>query len=114
MKKQALLFNSILLFAISVTVILSQVKDNTKKRSDYESFITEAAKEFGQRAVTREGEKSGEDRPDEAAFSEYIKTMDPALRRVPAERRVEALEETERIARTRKHSIWVPGKARRP
>ena len=98
MKKQALLPIASLSCIFAVVIIISQNQQNRHQRSDYESFITETAKTFMGNQEIEEGDLPGEDRPDEAAFTEFIKTLDPSLNRVPAEKRVEALQETDRLA----------------
>lgn len=80
----------VVLSAISIILISRNLKITA--RHDYEKFLVSEYK--GQPVAEPEVEnRSGKkemDRPDQAAFAEYIKTMDPAIRAVPGERIIAA------------------------
>ncbi len=97
MKKQLLLLPVALACIAIAIVITTNDNPSDKKRSDYEKFLISNGKMLSN-DVTSAGEKNpGADRPDQAAFSEFVKTLDPAIKRVPAELRFEAIQKTDRI-----------------
>ncbi len=98
MKKKLLLLPAILLCAIALIVVSTNDFSSTKKRADYEQFIISNGQKFTEQIDT-DIKNPGPDRPDEAAFSEFVKTVDPDLQRVPAERRFDAIQETQEIVR---------------
>ncbi len=93
MKKQAWIIGSTLLLAVVIIQIF--VPDSIKKndRVDYEEFlISEYAGYSGHQAGTEEVKP---DKPDVAAFAEFIKTLDPEIKAVPRERIIDAHQLTE-------------------
>lgn len=84
-------------------IFLSNHKD---PRSSYEKHLLKSAGELpsiepGPENDSESGEEENEpgfDSPDIAAYSEYVKTMDPATREVPAGRLSEAYRETRMLA----------------
>jgi len=84
------------LYITGVTVLRIQKADS---REDYEKFLVSEYKTLPQ-SVLSEDAKGGKalDRPDLAAFSEYIKTLDPATRTVPRERILDANRQTKALS----------------
>jgi len=75
-------------------LLVSNLKKDS--RTDFEKFLV--SEYYGIPAVSAvEGEKDheGMDNPQLAAFTEYIKTLDPELKAVPRERLIPAMLETE-------------------
>jgi len=82
---------SILFIVFAFSLIIKVVPGDPRQK--YESFLVKAGDQFKPELTEGEEENPSCDRPDEAAFDEYIKTMDPVTRQVPVERRFSALEE---------------------
>ena len=70
-------------------------------RADYEKFLVSEYKGLPQAKSTTEKVSGKEemDRPDEAAFAEYVKTLDPALKAVPGERILAANQAADALGR---------------
>ena len=99
MKKTLLLIPAISLLCIACALLFMKRDKSEILRSDYESFIISKGKSFTGLLSQPGNNNPSPDRPDAAAFAEFIKTFDPELRRVPAERRIEAMEITDHINR---------------
>jgi photosystem II stability/assembly factor-like uncharacterized protein len=72
--------------ALLSSVLILNRKDT---RTDYEKFLLESAKTIPAdfKKIPKDKEvRAGEDSPDMAAYTDFVKTLDPALRAVPAER----------------------------
>jgi photosystem II stability/assembly factor-like uncharacterized protein len=92
LKKPATLISlSFLMTLIIGATLISLVPRNS--RQQYEAFLLKAGDQYKPEVKESEEENPSCDRPDEAAFDEYIKTMDPSTRIVPVEKRFEALEQ---------------------
>lgn len=93
MKKSALAIT--LSIAILLLILVPGLKDQNKDlRQKHESFLLKVGKEIKKDPGEKSGENPSADRPDEAAFTEFMKTVDPVSQRVPAERRFSALRQT--------------------
>ncbi|MBT7463342.1 MAG: hypothetical protein HN686_05110, partial [Bacteroidetes bacterium] len=97
MKKQIIVFLTLLSFALIGLVPGGNIKSLNDSRKNYELFINKSGKEFCSKKTPQDKKNPGVDRPDEAAYAEFIKTLDPLTRSVPAGRRFEAIQETDRL-----------------
>ena len=92
MKIKNLLLTSgiVILSSVGIVLVVRNPKPNARK--DYEKFLVSEYKGLSHGEFTTEKISGKEvvDRPDEAAFAEYIKTLDPALKAVPGERIIAA------------------------
>lgn len=86
----------IALFIMALSITLNFILNifSTDPRIEYAKKISSYASDFLSEEKMQVVDKPTPDRPDEAAFQEYIQTMDPALGRVPLERRIEAIKAT--------------------
>ncbi|MBT3242078.1 MAG: T9SS type A sorting domain-containing protein [Bacteroidetes bacterium] len=87
MKKNRLLFSGLVLCASLIlvgTIILTST--NSKERDQFEDFLIQSAQDYPGNLDGEEGKKVGFDSPDIAAYADFRKTVDPVLKRVPAER----------------------------
>jgi hypothetical protein len=93
MKKSALV---ITLSIAILLLILVPGKNGQKKdlRLKYEKLILHAGNETIKVVKNQSAGSPSADRPDEAAFTEFMKTVDPVSQTVPAERRFSALDQT--------------------
>ena len=91
MKRKNLLLSIITISGILIASFLL-LNNQSTDRDKYEKFLVSeyAGFPFGDEAVT-EG-KPAPDRPDLASFTDYIKTMDPEIKAVPAWRLQDGLE----------------------
>ena len=93
-----------LVLPLSIVVILiftffpDSQRTNFSQR-DYVQFLIEAAAEFPDVGAEPGHEKVAPDRPDMAAFMEFVKTVDPSTRDVPVQHRFAALEKTRELSR---------------
>lgn len=97
MKRKAILITGIAMVLAGAVSLLWISRNSDNQRSRYEKFL---AGEYKGIPASSEQVESGEgktDNPHLAAFSEYIKTLDPAIRAVPRERLIDAYRETEAI-----------------
>ncbi len=96
MKRSALLIplSALVLFFILLSGPVRQKRD---LRLNHEEFLLEAGKGMEKDLAVKSEKNPSCDRPDEAAFAEFIKTMDPVSRRVPVERRFPALAEARNL-----------------
>ncbi|MFH0761412.1 MAG: T9SS type A sorting domain-containing protein [Bacteroidota bacterium] len=95
MKKSALVISLSIASVVLILVLgLGQTGQKKNLRLKHEDFLLKAGKEMKNNVGEKTEENPSCDRPDEAAFAEFVRTMDPALQRVPAERRFSALQET--------------------
>ena len=97
MRKKLLLFSATAIIVLGGTITFGNFQKTNKDRAEYEDFIISSGAEILKKTSDKETKNPGADRPDEAAFTEFVKTMDPQLNRVPAERRIQALETTDKI-----------------
>lgn len=109
MKKSKLLVAGLvvtMLIASSIVLLLSN--DAIPERDDFEQFLLGSASEFDSNINTDEVKNPGMDRPDVAAYADFVKTVDPELKRVPAERLIDAYWETEQLKSYKSASdlIW--------
>ena len=74
------------------------------ERDRYEQFIIQQASAFSEDAKQQQDGLKAPDEPDQAAFQEYIKTLDPALGYVPKKRLLTAYHYTTAIEREQKAS----------
>ncbi len=94
MKKYLLLLPALFICTIVVIEISTNYQPQKKGRTKHEQFILDNGKEFNNK-IQADTKNPGPDKPDEAAFSEFVKTVDPNIQRVPAERRFDAIKETQ-------------------
>ncbi len=78
------IFSSLLFIGLSVLLVFNQ--KNNDPRSDFEKFILEKAAHHSNEATAQELDIESPDKPEMAAFQEYVKTVDPQLGYVPKER----------------------------
>ncbi len=67
------------------------------ERADYEKFLVQEYASFPFGELTGNDQKPALDRPDLASFTDYIKTMDPAIKAVPAWRLKDGLKQSKAI-----------------
>jgi len=94
MKKRNLSIASAMILS-SLMAVLFLLKPESSFRDQYESFILKKAAVLKHTENITEQELKSPDKPDEAAFLEYVKTVDPALGYVPKERLWKAYQYTE-------------------
>jgi len=83
----------IILFGILFSVTLNT---NYFKRKKYERFLLKDIKSLNLEYKSEEGAKITMDKPEMAGIQDYYRTIDPKLKRVPYERYVSAIKETQR------------------
>ncbi len=76
----------------------------TRSRTAYERFLKEAAMPFEKPGSASAGEEEKADSPDLASLQDYFMTMDPAEKRVTAERLIPAYNELDRLQSVRTKS----------
>lgn len=91
-----------LVIPLSIAIILLMLlPGQTHRKQDlrlkHENFLLEAGKQMVKDPVEKSEENPSCDRPDAAAFAEFVKTMDPASQNVPVERRFTALTEARKL-----------------
>ncbi len=98
MRKLLLTTGIVLLTAIGLAVIL--INFGRDARRDYEKFLVSEYRGLpsSDHDALKGSQKEEMDRPDEAAFADYIKTLDPATKTVPRERLVAANQATDALA----------------
>ncbi len=80
---------TIILFAIALLAICTNHLDKNGmklKRVAYEQFLKEAARPYKNFKVDKDGDQDKTDSPELASLQEFFMTMDPAEKRVTAER----------------------------
>jgi len=99
MKRIFIYSASLFVMAAFVTLIFGSITKtrNQSTRSDYESYLTQLSQEFDKRNNSTESTEPGLDQPDAAAFFEFVKTVDPETKTVPIEKRLVAMQETDRL-----------------
>lgn len=95
MKHKHLIRNLPIVLAIMIIGYLL-FNEETSDRSQYEAFILEKARHLNESEKGAISDLKSSDKPDEAAFQEYITTVDPALGFVPKQRLWAAYEYTKR------------------
>ncbi len=101
-----ILFPAIALLLGLTVVFYFQSGNNNLKRNNYESFLHKQYRNFTKQVKDKNAEV---DNPEQAAFQNYIMTLDPALGRVPTERLYPAFLQKQRIVkqkRTAKDLTW--------
>lgn len=88
--KRLTLILSAIIIAISLFFTI-QLFENSKS-DNYEAFILAEAQKYDKFKPVFKKDKPDQDRPDKAAFQNYIMTLDPELKRVPSERLIDAYE----------------------
>lgn len=100
MKIKNLVIASGIVILSTAGIIQATLNTLQDERKEYEKFLVSEYK--GLPASEPAGEKGSglaeTDRPDAAAFAEYIKTLDPALKAVPTERITAANKVTDALA----------------
>lgn len=95
------------------SVVLITVRPKTDARKNYEKFLVAEYKGLPG-AGDNDRDISGKeetDRPDEAAFAEYVKTLDPAIHAVPTERMIAANQAADALGSLKSTSeqlTWTP------
>lgn len=112
MKIKHLLITGIGITALAITGLAVLKTQQASPREEYEKFLVSEYKTLPQ-SVLAEDAKEGKalDKPDLAAFSEYIKTIDPASKVVPRERLLAANRQTKNLHNLKSGSnslIWTP------
>lgn len=81
---------------LAAVLIVNPFQKKTDSRSEYEKQLLKAAKSIPIEKESGEEteEEAGMDRPDIAAFTDYIKTMDPKTRTIPEGKLLGAYEQT--------------------
>lgn len=99
MKIKNLLLASGMVIAASVCIVLITRNAKPDARKEYEKFLVSEFQGLAvsEQAAEKGSGKIGMDRPDQAAFAEYIKTVDPALKAVPMERIIAANKATDAL-----------------
>jgi photosystem II stability/assembly factor-like uncharacterized protein len=96
--KNILIASGIVTLAVAAGISVVQlIKPDTRRL--YENFLVSEYQGLPT-PDSQKGDSGKEkaDRPDEAAFAEYIKTLDPAIRAVPSERIIAANKATDALA----------------
>jgi len=99
MKTNKLLLTAGVIILSSVSIVLVKRNPKPDVRKDYEKFLVSEYKGLpaGEPAIENGTGKEEMDRPDEAAFAEYVKTLDPLLKAVPNERIIAANKATDAL-----------------
>ncbi|MFH0760160.1 MAG: T9SS type A sorting domain-containing protein [Bacteroidota bacterium] len=98
MKTKHLLLTGICVGVLTLAGVALLRFQNGDPRKDYEKFLASEYKALPQFVLSDESEGGKAlDKPDLAAFAEYIKTVDPAIKAVPRERLLEANRQTESL-----------------
>jgi photosystem II stability/assembly factor-like uncharacterized protein len=97
MSKKFTLVISLSIAIVILALVPGRINQKKNLRIKHESFLLKAGKEMKKDTGEKSEKNPSVDRPDEAAFSEFVRTMDPSSRRVPVERRFEALEEAREL-----------------
>jgi len=98
MKKLKAYASIVILFGIVVSITINT---NYYKRKKYERFLLKDIKSLNLEYKSEEGAKLTMDKPEMAGIQDYYMTIDPELKRVPHERYVSAVKETQRRSKTR-------------
>jgi len=94
MKKRILSIACAILLSALLAVFF-QLKPESSARNQYEAFILKKAEVLMKSEKNTESELKSADKPDEAAFQEYVETVDPELGYVPKKRLWKAYEYTQ-------------------
>ncbi len=84
--------------ALSLIFILNHLPD---ERGKYEKFLLKDLKSLNLEYKTKKGYKIAKDKPEMAGIQDYYATLDPKLKRVPHERLVSAIYETQTRKKTK-------------
>lgn len=100
MKIKKLILASGIVALSAASILLMTRHSSSDSRKDYEKFLVSEYQGLpgGEASDSKESGKKETDRPDRAAFSEYIKTLDPAIKAVPGERILAANRATDALA----------------
>ncbi|MBE0642272.1 MAG: T9SS type A sorting domain-containing protein [Bacteroidales bacterium] len=91
---RSILLTAAVLGTLCLGILSISLLKKADARQEYANNIVALAQQFlSPQRMAAKGLPTP-DRPDEAAFQEFIQTMDPALHRVPVERRNEAIRVT--------------------
>jgi photosystem II stability/assembly factor-like uncharacterized protein len=101
--KNIIILCSILL--ITVSGIIGYLSFSDYERNSYEKFILSEAQNYNKFEPQYNKDKPNQDRPDKAAFQNYIMTIDPELKRVPSERLIDAYQYAQEITSFKKYSV---------
>ena len=96
MKKKNLLLSLITITGILIASVLL-ITNHPDLRKDYEEFLVGEYADFPFIEETSLDGEPAPDRPDLASFTDYIKTLDPELKAVPAWRLQKALERSKSL-----------------
>ncbi len=97
MKKKHLLLIILASAVMMLTGVLIITNNANSERTDYEKFLAQEYADYPFADLADESEEPALDRPDLASFTDYIKTMDPAIKAVPAWRLKDGLEQSKAI-----------------
>ena len=79
---------------VGISIFTIELNKNSLNRSNYEKFLIGTASFLIDDSSDMSLKNPGMDSPDIAAYADFRKTIDPQLLRVPAERLVNAYQET--------------------
>ncbi|MGM0407910.1 MAG: hypothetical protein ACQERU_07985, partial [Bacteroidota bacterium] len=88
-----------LTIVIFISGLLIKSLSHEFKRNQFEKFLIEDIKSLNKEYDSEKGSKLLMDKPEMAGIQDYYMTIDPKLKRVPHERRVKAIQETQKRAK---------------
>jgi photosystem II stability/assembly factor-like uncharacterized protein len=96
MKNRKLWFSGLILLPVAVIIFVGSFSTTPDPRSEYEKRLLQSAKSIPEEKESGKDaeEEAGMDRPDIAAYTDYIKTMDPKTGAIPQGRLTMAYDET--------------------
>ncbi len=97
MKKKNLLLLGLSTAMLFIAGVLILTNNSNDSRDLYEKFLVQEYASFPFSNITANDEEPAMDRPDLAAFTDYIKTFDPELQAVPAWRLRDGLEHSKAL-----------------
>ena len=97
MPKKSTLLISLSIAIVILALVPGRIHHKKNLRIKHESFLLKAGKDMKKDLGDGTEKNPSVDRPDEAAFAEFIRTMDPVSQTVPVERRFAALEEAQEL-----------------
>lgn len=99
MKRRLLTFAALLTIIVGAGLMIFQSIQPDDSRKDYENYLLSLSHPLNSMTGESDSENPGMDKPDEAAFTEFVKTMDPELGRVPIGKLLEANRASESLVR---------------
>ncbi len=102
LRKPVLLLTVVLSFIILLVFLFP--KRQTDKRKQYENFLLSKSSDFYKNQKSKDSKKF--DKPEEAAFQDFLMTLDPKLGRVPEDRLYKSYLQTKQFAPKTETIIW--------